>query len=341
MTSGVRRVDLSHVLLSPTDRWGTFLAGVFDLDEDICERANRILRPMAARSVVHCLAGELDDPEAVLLASVDDRDRTVGHIELLGVRPDRRGRGPARDLVTCAERVLAACGVGTALWAGNPPCYAWPGIDLRYTAGLGAAESLGYAETRLAHDMTVDLADAARRGVFAGCRAVAGVPDRAVDGPGALGADRPLSEAGIVVLRGSALTGGPEEGPGRRRGATPRLDHLGVRRGLAGRGRRDAAQGPGRADRRGLRRPEPGGDPRVRRLRRPAATPLRPDGHRRRRPGHRHRVAPAPGMPGRPVRRRTGARRHRVGGPGNFYSKVVGARVSRVYRLSSKRIVSG
>src|SRR5665647_2579224 len=62
MTSGVRRVDLSHVLLSPPDRWGTFLAGVFDLDEDICERANRILRPMAARSVVHCLAGSSNSP---------------------------------------------------------------------------------------------------------------------------------------------------------------------------------------------------------------------------------------------------------------------------------------
>ena len=341
MTSDARRVDLGHLLLTATDRWGAFFNGVFDLDEDICERVDRIVRPMADRALVHCLAGKLNDPEGVLLASVDDSDHTVGHIELLGVRPDRRGRGLARDLVSCVERVLGARGVDTVLWAGNAPFYAWPGIDLRYTAGLGAAESFGYAETRLAHDMTVDLAAAARRGDFAGCRALARVTLGTVEGSEALGADRRLSGAGIDVLRWGDQNGGPQESP--VEGEELLLDWIATQFG--GAWRIEVAET--------LRRARNGqiAGLYVARSQEEILGFAAYGAQRRRLFGPMGTAAAArgTGIGSRLLRECladqfvAGLEHADIGwvGPVSFYSKVTGARLSRVYRLSSKRIVSG
>src|SRR5690606_34982356 len=44
------------------------------------------------------------------------------------------------------------------LWlAGNPPHYAWPGLDVRYTPAICVAAALGYTHERTAWNMTVDL----------------------------------------------------------------------------------------------------------------------------------------------------------------------------------------
>ncbi len=43
------------------------------------------------------------------------------------------------------------------LLAGNPPYYAWPGIDVRYTPAVCAALALGYRQDRTAWNMTADL----------------------------------------------------------------------------------------------------------------------------------------------------------------------------------------
>jgi GNAT superfamily N-acetyltransferase len=81
----------------------------------------------------------------------------VGHIDLLAVHPRAQGRGLGRALVTAAEERLAGLGVGEVRFAGNPPCYAWPGIDVRYTPALCLAERLGYERYQMAWNMTVDL----------------------------------------------------------------------------------------------------------------------------------------------------------------------------------------
>jgi GNAT superfamily N-acetyltransferase len=329
LTPYVRQVDLTHLSIGSSDRWGVFFADVFDLDEDILERVDRLLHPFAARSVVHCIAGTLNDPEGVLLASIDDRERAVGYIELLGVRPDRRGQGVARDLVNCAEEILAARGVSTVLWSGNSPCYAWPGIDLRYTAGLLAAESLGYAEINLAHDMSLDLTDAARRGAFTDCQAVTG--GRASLGD--LGADRRLSEVGIVVLRSGGSGDGPDDerrllawitsefGEGWRLEVAETLERARAGRIAGAYVARNHEEILGFAAYGAQRR----------RLFGPMGTTA---------------AARGTGIGSRLLREClaeqsvAGLGRVDIGwvGPTRFYSKVVGARVSRVYRRSAKRI---
>lgn len=81
----------------------------------------------------------------------------IGYIDLLAVRPDAQGRGLGRALVGAAEQWHTSRGVAEVRLAGNPPCYCWPGIDVRYTPALCLADRLGYERYETAWNMTVDL----------------------------------------------------------------------------------------------------------------------------------------------------------------------------------------
>ncbi|MGN9839964.1 GNAT family N-acetyltransferase [Nonomuraea sp. H19] len=93
----------------------------------------------------------------VVMASMSGKDPAAGHVDLLAVHPSAQGEGRGRALVRAAEEWLREQGARQARFAGNPPCYAWPGIDVRYTAAACLAESLGYEFYRGAWNMTVDL----------------------------------------------------------------------------------------------------------------------------------------------------------------------------------------
>jgi GNAT superfamily N-acetyltransferase len=93
----------------------------------------------------------------VVMASVSQRDPAVGHLDLLAVHPADQGRGDGRALVGAAEEWLRSQGAAQARFAGHPPCYAWPGIDVRYTAAACLAESLGYERYQVAWNMTARL----------------------------------------------------------------------------------------------------------------------------------------------------------------------------------------
>ncbi|MBP2703790.1 GNAT family N-acetyltransferase [Microbispora sp. RL4-1S] len=81
----------------------------------------------------------------------------AGHVDLLAVDPAARDRGIGRALVLAAQDWLRAAGATEARFAGNPPCYGWPGIDVRYTPAACLAESLGYERYSVAWNMTADL----------------------------------------------------------------------------------------------------------------------------------------------------------------------------------------
>ncbi|TNH29535.1 GNAT family N-acetyltransferase [Micromonospora orduensis] len=159
-----------------------------DLPEDATEAASIVdaLWPRAAadRPVVGLGAHRGADLVGVLLCSVSPTDPGVGHVDLVAVLPDQRRRGVARALLARAEAVLAERGVAEVLLAGNPPYYAWPGIDVRYTAAVCVALALGYRQDRTAWNMTADLS---------------------YDGSPALrsteAAERRLAERGITVRR--------------------------------------------------------------------------------------------------------------------------------------------
>ncbi|MEV1012726.1 GNAT family N-acetyltransferase [Micromonospora sp. NPDC049801] len=136
-------------------------AQALDLPEDAAEAdaVVDVLWPRAAvdRTVIGLGAYRAGDLVGVLLCSVSPTEPGIGHVDLVAVLPGQRRRGVGRSLVARAERALAEHGVTEVLLAGNPPYYAWPGIDVRYTPAVCAALALGYQQDRTAWNMTADL----------------------------------------------------------------------------------------------------------------------------------------------------------------------------------------
>jgi mycothiol synthase len=127
-----------------------------DLREDAVEAPQIVarLRQQAGTGFVATIDGSV---AGVVLGSIAHRDKSVGHIDLVAVRPDARRQGIGRALIGRAEASLAGLGATEVLLAGNPPYYAWPGIDVRYTPAVCAAMALGYEQDRTAWNMTADL----------------------------------------------------------------------------------------------------------------------------------------------------------------------------------------
>ncbi|GAA3826372.1 hypothetical protein GCM10022226_53890 [Sphaerisporangium flaviroseum] len=155
----------------------------------------RLATPPEGREWTALVTPELD---GVVFASTSPDG--VGHVDLLAVHPSAQGRGAGRALAVAAEVWLRERGVREMRFAGNPPCYAWPGIDVRYTPAACLAESLGYERYRTAWNMTADLT-----GYFPG-------------GAEALGEDRASdTAAGTAIGEGASS-----------RAALARLDSAGV-----------------------------------------------------------------------------------------------------------------
>jgi ribosomal protein S18 acetylase RimI-like enzyme len=141
------------------------VAAALDLPEDATEAGpllDRLAAPPTGRPTVAVLAGgdAGSEPAGLVLASVSGSDSGVGHLDLLAVHPEARRRGVGSALVRRAEEELRALGVREVRWAGNPPCYGWPGVDVRYTPALCLAGTLGYERYRTAENLTADLATA-------------------------------------------------------------------------------------------------------------------------------------------------------------------------------------
>jgi mycothiol synthase len=136
---------------------GRLLARALDLAEDAAEAgalAGRLASPPAGRPVARLAT---DDGAGLVFASINDADPKLGHVELLAVRPEARRRGAGAALLRAAEERLAGLGAERVRLGGNPPCYGWPGIDVRYTPAVCLARRAGYKLTDTAWNMTADL----------------------------------------------------------------------------------------------------------------------------------------------------------------------------------------
>ncbi|MEU4566482.1 GNAT family N-acetyltransferase [Micromonospora sp. NPDC023956] len=163
-----------------------------DLTEDAAE-ADAIVdtvyrRARVDRPVVGLLAVRGTTPVGVLVCSLPERPdppgAAYGCVDLVVVAPQERRRGVGRTLLAHAERWLAGRGAREVLLAGNPPYYAWPGIDVRYTPAVCAALALGYHQDRTAWNMTADLS-------YDGSPALRSTAE----------AERRLAAAGVTVRR--------------------------------------------------------------------------------------------------------------------------------------------
>ena len=134
------------------------LARALDLPEDAAEAAvlvDRLKQPPPGREVL-----AVGDDTAVAMMSIRTDEPAVGYLDLFAVDVPHRRAGRGRGLLASAEQELAARGVTEVRVVGNAPCYAWPGVDVRYTAAACLLEATGYENTGGAINMTVDLATA-------------------------------------------------------------------------------------------------------------------------------------------------------------------------------------
>jgi mycothiol synthase len=158
-----------------------------DLPEDAAEAEEIVRRlretdPAGTRRTTGFVALIEGVAVGVVLGSTGIRDSSVGHVDLVAVHPAHRRVGIGRALLARIEGGLAGLGAGEVLLAGNPPVYAWPGIDVRYTPAVCAAAALGYEQDRTAWNMTADLS-------YDGSPAL-----RPTDG-----AEKRLTDAGVTV----------------------------------------------------------------------------------------------------------------------------------------------
>jgi mycothiol synthase len=116
---------------------------------DILARRPRIC--LVARrdaTVVGCCVGSTGQ---------DASDSAEGFIDLLVVASAERRRGLGRLLADTMEQRFGALGCTRINLAGSAPFYAWPGIDVHYTAAICFAEDLGYRRAGVAANMDIDL----------------------------------------------------------------------------------------------------------------------------------------------------------------------------------------
>lgn len=134
-----------------------------DLPEDAAEApavvATLADRAAADRTVLRLGAVRDGRLLGVLVGSLSATDPRLGHVDLVAVAPAERRQGVGAALLAGAETRLAALGASELLLAGNPPHYAWPGIDVRYTPAVCAALRLGYRQDRTAWNMTAALTE--------------------------------------------------------------------------------------------------------------------------------------------------------------------------------------
>jgi mycothiol synthase len=133
----------------------------------------------------------------------DGSEDATGFVDALAVAPHARRQGVGTALLAEAEVRLAAAGCRQVQLGGTTWFYAWPGIDLAYTAALAMAERAGFVQQEVVHNMDVDLRDWVP-GLGAASLAP---PSVGAPGVGQPGGGRP-GEAPVQVRRAAA-----EDGP--------------------------------------------------------------------------------------------------------------------------------
>jgi len=128
-----------------------------DLEPDAGELSGILARATGHLGLVAEEGGALVGVCFGSLARVAGSDPRTGHVELLAVSQEARGRGIGRRLLEEMESLLRQKGATVALLRGNPPVYVWPGVNVRYTVMTCLAERAGYEKYQDAVDMAVGL----------------------------------------------------------------------------------------------------------------------------------------------------------------------------------------
>ncbi|HEY6739221.1 MAG TPA: GNAT family N-acetyltransferase [Actinopolymorphaceae bacterium] len=143
---------------SDADRRAVEVLCVASLEFDSRRDARAFPTVLLRRPVIHLVAVEGDEIVGTAFGSTKDKDGTlVGYVDLIAVAPGMRRQGIGSSLLAALEARLQGVGCQEVLAAGNPPWYAWPGVDVRYTPAICLFEKFGFERVGEAHNMTVEL----------------------------------------------------------------------------------------------------------------------------------------------------------------------------------------
>jgi mycothiol synthase len=129
-------------------------------EDDAAEVVDVLWSSPATQPDLRVVAAESGRVTGFALGSLRTAASLDGHLDLIAVDEAARGGGTGHALIAAMEERLRALRVTRLRIGGNTPYFAWPGIDIRYTAALCLARSSGYQQVRDGHNMTVDLASA-------------------------------------------------------------------------------------------------------------------------------------------------------------------------------------
>lgn len=144
------------------------LAGCFDLEHGEAADIPKYVWPttredsrvaLIARShghVVGAAVGTILEGPTGSMSSTSNRGRE-GFLDLIAVHPATQRGGIGRRLVAAWEEFAAAAGAERLTVGGKLDRYAWPGVDVRYTAALCLLLRLGYERTGGMYNMDVTL----------------------------------------------------------------------------------------------------------------------------------------------------------------------------------------
>jgi mycothiol synthase len=80
-----------------------------------------------------------------------------GFVDLLVVSSAWQGRGVGKQLLLAAEEHLQTLGCEVVRVIGNPPHYAWSGVDVRYLKAICLFEAMNYQRGHATLNLSVDL----------------------------------------------------------------------------------------------------------------------------------------------------------------------------------------
>jgi GNAT superfamily N-acetyltransferase len=130
-------------------------AASFDLDpEDAAELPRLLWTEDEGTTRVRLVAEQDGGPVGALLGSLQGDD---AFLDLVVVAPAARGGGIARALLAEWERRAAASGATRSRAGENLHTYAWPGVDIRYTAFVAMLLRSGYTRAKTVYNMDVAL----------------------------------------------------------------------------------------------------------------------------------------------------------------------------------------
>lgn len=154
--SPIRSESAGSVSAETVDQLGALCDGALVHDPYAAEVATMLLQ-CPGRILLTAHSKESRDHLAGAALMSFAREAPLAFVDMIGVRPEYEGLGIGSRLLRALETTALDHGASTLRVAGNPPCYGWPGIDVRYPRTVNMFDRSHYRRETVEFNLRVDL----------------------------------------------------------------------------------------------------------------------------------------------------------------------------------------